>query len=216
MRHNINYYGLRLKTHLPETCGRCILCILQCAGGGQGAAVYNIQRFIESFTLQPADLWNLDLAKNSGRYDVTFWPLPWVAMHWKVLQVHWHGPWRVWKNPGLLFGIARCVCLVSLCLFHYGHCEMSWSILVLHHELMKCAHCWSCDMSVIFCVLFSTDNPRRVSQSCCSYEWLQWDIITGQIWCTRFNRKKSRWSESSEISLGVSQEDVCDIGMICK
>lgn len=113
MRHNINYYGLRLKTHLPETCGRCILCILQCAGG-QGAAVYNIQRFIESFTLQPADLWNLDLAKNSGRYDVTSWPLPWVAMHWKAMQVHWHGPWRVWKNPGLLFGIARCVCLVSM------------------------------------------------------------------------------------------------------
>ena len=135
---------------------------------GGGAAVYNIQRFIESFPL-PADLLNLDLAKNSGRYDVTFWPLPWVAMHWKALQVHWHGPWGVWKNPGLLFGIARCVCLVSLCLFHYGHCEMSWSILVLHHELMKCAHCW---------VVTSTDNPRRVSQSCCSYEWLQWDIMS--------------------------------------
>ena len=45
-----------------------LVCILQCVGG---AAVYNIQRFIESFAL-PADLLNLDLAKNSGRYDVTF------------------------------------------------------------------------------------------------------------------------------------------------
>ena len=31
-----------------------------------------------------------------------------------AMQVHWHGPWRVWKNPGLLFGVARCVCLVSM------------------------------------------------------------------------------------------------------
>ena len=88
------------------------LVYLTMCGGGRGPTVYDIQRFIESFTLQPADLLNLDLAKNSGRYDVTFWPLPWVAMHWKALQVHWHGPWRVWKNPGLLFAIARCVCLV--------------------------------------------------------------------------------------------------------
>lgn len=97
MRHNVKYYGLRLKDSLVWNMRQVyVVYLTMCGGGGgQGAAVYNIERFIESFALQPADLWNLDLVKNSGRYDVTSWPLPWVAMHWKALQVHWHGPWSV-------------------------------------------------------------------------------------------------------------------------
>ena len=70
-QREILWFETQGLTCLKHAAGVCCVSYNVRGGGGQGAAVYNIERFIESFALQPADLWNLDLVKNSGRYDVT-------------------------------------------------------------------------------------------------------------------------------------------------